>query len=321
MNILCIGGAGYLGSMLIRKLLDSKYDITVLDNFLYGYNSLAGLRININNKDIRKIQEEDMEGFDVVVHLASIVGDAACDLAPSETIKINYKSTKEIAKLCFKTNQFLIYSSTCSVYGENRGICKERDSPTRPLSLYGETKLKSERAIIKSGCPYSILRLGTLFGMSYRMRFDLAINLFIAQAICREPITVFGGEQIRPFLHVQDAANVISEVIKNKWEGTFNVLWKNIKLLDIAKQICSFYNIDYSVSSDIMDKRSYIADNGKISRFGFIPKKTIKYACGEIEEAHTLGNWSNYREPIYSNHKFLFQNKELMKKVRIGETI
>jgi len=316
MKILVTGGAGYLGSILVRKLIEEGHEITIFDKLIYGFNSIKNIPVKLQDKDVRNIDFNDIKDQDIIIHLASIVGDAACDLDPKETIEINYEATRNIAEICSKTGKKLFYSSTCSVYGENPGrISKEEDKAIKPISLYGKTKLKSEEAIKKSGCNFVIFRLGTLFGFSFRMRFDLAINLFIAKALKKEPIVVFGGEQIRPFLHVKDAADAFIFAIKNDLNGIFNVAWKNMKILDVAEKICIETNARYKVSEEIVDRRNYRVDCEKIRKLGFIPRKCLKYAIGEIETAYNLGFWKNYKEPIYSNHKYLFENMELMKKV------
>jgi len=316
MKVLITGGAGYLGSWLVRDLIQKKHKVTVLDAGFYGFNSLKDIPVKIIHKDIRNITSDQIKNNDVIIHLASIVGDAACNLDPKETIEINFEATKNIANLCSQLGKKLIFSSTCSVYGTSpKKISSEDDKTVNPISLYGRTKLKSEEAIKKSGCDYSIFRLGTLFGLSYRMRFDLAINLFIAKAIIREKITVFGGDQWRPFLHVRDAADVFAKFLNRSGKDVFNVAFDNFKIIDVATKICEIFKVDYTVTKNIVDRRDYHVNCQKLLDSGWKTRRNIKDACVEIETAYNFGFWKNYKDTIYSNHKFLFENKELMKRV------
>ncbi len=314
MKILVTGGAGYLGSMLVRKLLENKHKVIVLDTGIYGFDSLKELPVQIIRKDVREINT--LQNIDVVIHLASIVGDSACDLNQNETVEINVEATKNLAELCAKNDVRLLYASTCSVYGKNpKKISSEEDKTIVPISLYGKTKLISEKVIKDSGCDYTILRLGTLFGLSYRMRFDLVVNLFVAKALSGERITVFGGNQWRPFLHVEDAADTFVWALNRNENGIFNVALENYVILGVAKIISNIFDVPIEVSSKIVDERNYRVDTKKITNRGWKAKRTIRDAAIEIQTAYRLGFWKDYKKPIYSNYKSLFDNFELMKNI------
>src|SRR3989338_6416000 len=189
MKVLVTGGAGYLGTVLVNKLLRKGYKVTVLDNLLFGNYLGKHKNMKIIDGDIRNLVTvvKALNDADAVIHLASIVGDQAGDLEQRTTIEINYLATKNIAELCQLYGKRFIYPSTCSVYGErSEKVVKENARLIKPISLYGQTKLRSEQGIADSCNDYTILRLGTLFGLSPRMRFDLAINLFAAKAINKE---------------------------------------------------------------------------------------------------------------------------------------
>jgi nucleoside-diphosphate-sugar epimerase len=314
MKILVTGGAGYLGTLLVRKLLNTNHEVMVVDIGTYGYGGLEGLPIQLVKRDIRSVN--NLENVDAVIHLASIVGDAACDLDMKETINVNLKATDNLAKLCKKFNKKLIYASTCSVYGENPGkMSTENDETVIPISLYGQTKLKSEKLIKDSDCDYIIMRLGTLYGLSHRMRFDLVINLFAAKAVMGERLTVFGGEQWRPFCHVNDASSAFVQALNWKSGSIFNVANGNFKIIDIAKEISGITNCGYEVSKEVEDRRDYNASIKKVMEYGWKPQKTVRDAVVEIQTAYNLGFWKDYKNPIYSNYKLLFQNIEMMKKL------
>ena len=332
------GGAGFLGSMLVAKLLSRGYGVRVLDNLLYGVEPVKPYILNqkfeLFKGDVRDLNcvVRALHDVDVVVHLASIVGDQAGDLEPKTTIQINYLSTKNIAELCELYEKRLMYSSSCSVYGDSpRGVMHENIRMDRsinypkPLSLYGETKLRSERAIQELTSDYVILRLGTLFGLSNRMRFDLALNLFIAQALKGDKITVFGGDQWRPFLHVQDAADCFISAIENDWNGIFNCSWENLKIIDAVRILQKYLSVDFTISQDVVDRRNYRISCEKIRSMGFAPQKDIKYAIDEIKACFDKGDITDYKLPIYSNYKHLFTSEEVRRKAYvlgpIGETV
>lgn len=324
MKVLITGGAGFLGSVLVRGLVNRGHKVRVLDRFLYGKKPLEGLvGIEIVEGDIRDITAlvRAMRGIDAVIHLACIVGDAAADLDLETTMEVNYLATKNIAELCKLYKKKLLFASTCSVYGKllDRDVSERyRGLPRQPVSLYGRSKVMAEKAIYDLRIPYTILRLGTLFGYSPRMRFDLAINLFIAKAIKGETITLYGGDQWRPWLHVQDAANAFTMALEENWKGVFNVAWKNIQLKEVVSELRKYFSgLRVEVSKNIVDKRNYRVNFSKSLRAGFRPQRTIKEAVSEIRHAFDVGLIDDYMLPQYSNYKHLFTDVETQKKVYI----
>lgn len=321
MRILLTGGSGYLGSLLTRKLLEKKYHVRILDNFLFGKDSLKEV---IKNKNLELIEgdvrdltavSKSLKNIDVVVHLASIVGTQSSELDPKTSIEINYMATRNIAELCklYKIKQF-VFASTCSVYGAQPNNLISENSEVNPLDSYGQSKFQSERAILQSYDYPTILRLGTLFGASYRMRFDLAVNLFLAQALNGEKINVFGGDQWRPFLHVADAAEAFSFVIEKHMEGIYNVIWKNLTINHTAKEVQKLVPCKIELSKDIVDKRDYRVSGEKFERMGFKAKKDIVYAAKEFK-TKISNDVKNYKQEKYSNYKSFFNSKELQRKV------
>jgi nucleoside-diphosphate-sugar epimerase len=222
-NILVIGGAGYIGSALLPRLLDKGYNVRLLDLLLYGTEPIAEWlnhpRLEILHADFRQVEKvvQAMHGMDAVIHLGGLVGDSACDLNEELTLEINLMATRMIAEVAKGSGVGrFIFTSTCSVYGANDHMLDER-SELRPVSLYARSKIASERVLQKladdSFAPI-ILRLSTIYGLSGRPRFDLVINLLTAKAVVDHEITVFGGDQYRPFLHVDDAARAITSVLE-----------------------------------------------------------------------------------------------------------
>ena len=319
MRVLLTGGSGYLGSILTRKLLKKGYRVRILDNFLFGKCSIKDLdkKLEIVEGDIRDLTavSKALKNVDIVVHLASIVGSQSSELDPKTSIEINYLSTRNLAELCklYKIKQF-VFASTCSVYGAHPEQMISENSEVNPLDSYGQSKFQSERVILQSYDYPTILRLGTLFGASYRMRFDLAINLFIAQALNKEKITIFGGNQWRPFLHVDDAAQAFSFVIDKQMEGIYNVIWKNLTINQMAKEVQKLIPSKIKLSKDIVDKRDYRVTASKIEKSGFKAKKDISFAVKEFK-SKISNDIKNYKQDKYSNYKSLFNTKSIQRKV------
>ncbi len=320
MNILLTGGSGYLGSVLTRILLKKGHHVRVLDNFLFGRDSLKEIKsdkLELVQGDIRDLGavSSSLKNIDSVIHLASIVGTQSSELDPKTSIEINYLSTRNLADLCKLYNiKQIIFASTCSVYGAQPNQIIRENSEVNPLDSYGQSKFQSERAILQAYDYPTILRLGTLFGASHRMRFDLAINLFIAQALNREKLVVFGGNQWRPFLHVYDAALAFSYAVENNMEGIYNVVWKNLTIEDMAKQIKKLIPCEIEISEDIIDKRNYRVSGEKLGKSGFRAKYDIKYAVKEFNTS-IKNEVANYRHDRYSNYKSFFNSKSIQRKV------
>jgi nucleoside-diphosphate-sugar epimerase len=255
-----------------------------------------------------------MEGMDSIIHLAGIVGDPASKIDTVESTEINYLSTKLIvdAASYFQIKKF-IFASTCSVYGASDNRLLNESSKINPVSLYAETKLKSENIILnhlsKKVTPI-IFRTGTLFGLSERMRFDLVINLFVGQALTEHKIIIEGGEQWRPFLHVEDAANAYLLALQNqksKIHGIFNLGGNelNHQLKDIVNFISQEIHSTKIGYSKITDKRNYRVSFNKIKKsLDFEPKRTISYGINEIKNAIISKKIKSWKNPIYYNNKF-----------------
>jgi nucleoside-diphosphate-sugar epimerase len=316
-KVLVVGGAGYLGSVICRELLNKKYKVKVLDNLIYGDNGVKPLYANKNFEfikgDIRNISDvvDAVRGVDAVIHLAAIVGDPACAVDPEETLEINYLATKNIVETCkyFQINRF-IFASTCSVYGASSspGDKLTEDSALNPVSLYAETKIECEKSILEAmdeNFSPTILRMATLYGYSPNMRFDLAVNIMTGHAVFDKKITVFGGDQWRPWLHISDAAQGFITCLKSpldKIRGeVFNILSENYKIIDVAniiKSVCK--KADLQVSKKITDKRDYNVSFGKIARkLNYQPKIKLKEGVSEIKKIINNGLIKDYKEQKY----------------------
>ncbi len=324
MRVLITGGAGYLGSVLSRKLLAKGYNVRVMDALWYGSESIEDLKKNENfeliKEDIRNLVPtvKAMIDVDAVIHLASIVGMPASSIEPRTSEEINYLATKNIAELCqLHDIETYIFASTCSVYGYQPGKIITEKSRVDPLDFYAQQKYLSERATGWLNRSPTIYRFGTLFGLSPRMRFDLVINLFVAQALNEGKITVFGGKQERPFLHVSDAADSLIFGIEKNLTGTYNVVSENMTIMEAAERVSKITGCDIEISKDNEDNRSYRVSADKIKQIGFVPSKTIEDTINEIKDAFTNNLIEDYNDVKHNNYKLLYSSKDMQKEVFI----
>jgi nucleoside-diphosphate-sugar epimerase len=298
--------------------------VSVLDSLMFGYGPLKDLdnhpAYRFFKGDARNIQDllTAMNDVDTVVHLAAIVGDPACELDHHATIDINYEASKILVEACLhKRVQRLLFASTCSVYGagENGELLTE-GSPLNPVSLYAETKLRSEEAILGKAEPplaVTIFRLATVFGFSYRPRFDLVVNVLTARALQDGEISIFGGSQWRPNVHVLDVVRAFVAAIeapKEKVDGQiFNLgseteNYRIAELGELVKQAIPETKVK-SVEAAI-DKRDYRVGFDKIERtLDWTAKVSVPDGIQEIIEAHRQNKFGHYSDKIYSNLKHL----------------
>jgi len=323
MKILITGGAGYLGSILTAKLLEKGYQVRVMDQLWYGRDSIKHLpqeNFELVEEDIRNLTEtvRAMKNVDAVIHLASVVGMPASSIEPRTSEEINYLATKNIAELCQLHNiETYIFASTCSVYGAQPNKLITEKSPTDPLDYYSRQKWYSERAISWLNRAPTILRFGTLFGLSPRMRFDLVINLFLSQALTGKKIKVEGGNQYRPFLHVSDAADSLIFALEKNLTGTYNVVSQNHTILEVSEIIRNLTDCEVEIIKNVTDKRDYRVSAEKMNQLGFKPMKDIEFAYNEIKDAFDKGLITDPSRDIYNNYKHLFGSKEMREKVFI----
>lgn len=295
LNVLVTGGAGYVGQVLLRSM-PQNWNITVLDNVYVGNSGFTPEdKIKFVKDDIRNnvMVEKLISKNDAVIHLAGIVGDS-CPKNPKIAKQVNVDATKHIAKLCKKFEKRLVFMSTCSVYGFNDEICTEQTKPN-PLNEYSIHKVLGEKSILENVDNYLIFRMGTVYGWSPRMRFDLGINLFIEKKLWGESIDVYGGNQWRPLIHVKDAANaLILAVMDSHVRRILNLVDKNYLLIELARQITDKVNIvDHND-----DNRSYKVDNTTIKNsLKWKPLMNIKNAINEFEKI-------DYKNDIYYNRRW-----------------
>ena len=328
---LVIGGLGYIGSGVVKELLEKGNKVSVLDCCMYGDDVLKKFN-KFSNFNFIKGYASDvillgklLKESSKVVHLAGLVGDPACALNASDTKYFNIKTTNIIKNLCFEYEiQKLIFASSCSVYGKTDELCNENTS-TNPVSLYAQTKLDSEQELMESKIDTKILRFSTIFGSAERLRFDLVVNLFIAQAFYEKKITVFGGNQERPFLHVKDASTSIINFLNYKNTNTqdiYNIGCDDLNgTIDQVAQLIekNIPDSKISLSSNNVDARNYSVSFKKYNNL-FSNQKflTIKDAINEFTDIFQKRE-IKFRNNVYSNllttKSFITDNKDELKKI------
>lgn len=317
--VLVTGGAGYVGSHLTRKLLQRGHRVRVLDNFVYGGHGLEELAghpaLELQTGDI--CDDRDLaratKGVRAVVALAAIVGDAACDLDPDRTMAINYASTRQMLGACQAARvERLVFASSCSVYGANGNDVIHEGSQLNPVSLYARTRIMSEELLLaQRDVDVLILRLATVCGVSFRMRFDLMVNTMTACATAQGAIRVSGAKQWRPHLHVQDAAEafLLGVETPSAREKIFNVGSdeQNYTVGEVAELVAKHYpgtQIDYAPNGH--DLRSYRVTFDRIRTvLGFRAGRTVDDAIAEVGGLMHSGRVEDFRHDQFHNAKWL----------------
>ena len=304
MNILIVGGAGYVGGGIVDKL-KKHHQVTVYDSLIYEESYRKD--VNFVYGDVRDQSKllKLFKNHDAVIWLAALVGDGACAINPELTFEINSDSVKFLAEN-FKKR--IVFLSTCSVYGAQDGLLNE-DSSINPLSEYASSKVQAEEYL--KGSNSIIFRLGTLFGISdefSRIRLDLVVNILVTKALTEGKLTVFGGEQWRPLLHVNDVANAIEQTIDSETYGIFNLHYKNFKIIDIAEAIVNKVDsaIIETTPMKFQDARNYQVSSEKLlSETGFKAEIDLNTGINEIYDLIANNRIKNVNHKRYSNQNFL----------------
>jgi nucleoside-diphosphate-sugar epimerase len=322
-QVLVVGGAGYVGSELVPMLLEHGYRVRVLDSLLFSRKSLSSVEKHPNFEliqgDVRDIQAvvQSMKGSDAVIHLAAIVGDPACEENRLLAAEINRAATRVLIDVCRGQGiRRFLFASTCSVYGASDFLMDEH-SQVAPISLYAQTKIDSEKQLLEARCAEfhpTVLRLATLFGVSPRPRFDLVVNYLTARAIREGKITIYNGDQWRPFMHVQDAAraflacleannlDMVSGEVFNA--GSYGL---NHHLSDVARMISETVPTVKVEHVENEDRRNYRVSFDKIhTRLGFVCKKSLEAGIQEI--AHVVRT-----SPISDLSGEMFNNRAMVR--------
>lgn len=320
MNILVTGGAGYLGSVLVPKLLARGHRVRVLDIGYFGVGHLRALRptVDLVREDIRRVstdrafKDSVLRGIDCIIHLAAISNDPSAELSPELTLCVNLYGTLALAEAAKARGIRFLFSSSCSVYGDAPGASTE-DSAVDPLTVYAASKVKAEQALEQmcssSWRPIS-LRNGTLFGYSPRMRFDLVVNIFSLCSTIYNEVKVFGsGAQWRPYLHVSDCARAFvhfAEAAEHSYL-IYNVAHENSRVIDVAaifQKLNPKLKILHPEDAE-PDRRDYRVSAARMKEAGFEPQISIELGSLGVVEAIITGLIPDPESIYYRNAKWL----------------
>jgi len=304
MKVLIVGGAGYVGGGIV-DLLSKENEVTVYDSLIYENSYRKNVDFIFGDiRDYKKINNI-LAQYDAVIWLAALVGDGACAINPALTHEINSETVKNLAKN-FKGK--IVFLSTCSVYGAQEGILDE-SSEVNPLSEYASSKLIAEKYLADSDS--IIFRLGTLFGIGdkfSRIRLDLVVNILTTKAYIDKKMSVFGGEQWRPLLHVKDVANAIAHTLDTQTNGVFNLHYKNFKIIEIANEIKNKIS-DVEIETTplpFQDARNYQVSSDKLKdATGFQATVDLTQGINEMYELISSNRIKDINDPRYSNQNFL----------------
>jgi nucleoside-diphosphate-sugar epimerase len=320
--VLVIGGAGFLGSVLTRKLLERGLRVTIMDSLLYGDEGIRDLYgdpgLRVIQGDLRSVETvvRACRDADATVHLGALVGDPACAVDEELTLQVNLQATHTVVDVARGLGiRRLIFASTCSVYGAS-GEFLDEDSPLSPMSLYAKTKMDSEHVVLSmagNGFEPVVLRFGTFYGPSPRARFDLVVNLLLAKAITEGEIKVFGGSQWRPFLHVEDGAEAIvrcleapARLVKGQ---VFNVGSddQNHTLGEVAEMISTLVpGLRVRYEGKATAEANYRVSFARIhQQLGFQARHTLIEGLTQLKASLEDGGIPYYDDARYSNYKTL----------------
>ena len=304
MKILVTGACGYKGSVLVPKLLAGGHQVTAFDIQWFGNYLPSHAQLNVVKGDVRDPDQIDLHGVDAIIHLASVANDPCGDLDPKLTWEISALATMRLADKAARHGvKRLIYASSGSVYGVKSAPQVTEELELDPISEYNKTKMVAERVLLSYGSDMvvQIVRPATVCGLSPRMRLDVSVNMLTMQAITKGRITVFGGDQVRPNIHIDDITDLYIYLLDHpEIQGIFNAGFENISIRDIADRVVDAVPAEIVVSPS-NDPRSYRVNSDKLLATGFRPRKTVRDAIIEIVAAVSSGQlkdedrWYNLR--------------------------
>jgi len=322
-KILILGSEGFLGSVLVPYLLKRGHEIVGVDKCFFGRNNVKSKNFKFYKKEYNLLPKNFFINFDYIVDLVNISNDPASELNTKFTNKTNYLNKLNLYNK-IKNNKYLsryIYMSSCSVYGNNKNLITEETIP-KPISLYSKLCLKYEKYIKeKNKIPFTIMRLGTLYGWSKRMRYDIAINKIMRDMIFLKKIEVLGGSQLRFFCYNEFACKVINQIIVENKKKTLNKVFNignfNTNIIQLTKKILKITRLkDVSIhhEKNTIDKRSYEVSVKSSKKFEK-NKSFNKITNRSILE--TYNNIKKDKTPFAKNKITLIVYKEFLKKIKI----
>jgi nucleoside-diphosphate-sugar epimerase len=292
MRILVTGACGFKGHVLVPKLLARGYKVIAFDLQWFGNFLVPHQNLTVVKGDVRDIDSIPLNGVDCIIHLSSIANDPCGDLNPKLTWEVSALATMQLADKAKRMEiKRFIYASSGSVYGVKEEAQVTEELELKPISEYNKTKMVGERVLLsyQDDMVVQIVRPATVCGYSPRMRLDVSVNLLTMQALSKGKITVFGGDQVRPNIHIDDITNVYLHLIDHpEVTGVYNAGFENISIMDIAKLVTKYIPVEIAVTES-NDPRSYRINSDKLLATGYKPKKTVEDAIREIIEQYRVG--------------------------------
>jgi len=293
MKILITGGCGYVGTVLTQQLLMDGHQVTVVDTQWFGNHLTPHPNLAVHKQDIREVDVIPLEGVEALLHLANIANDPGVELNPTLSWEVNVLAGQQLIDRAVRSGvkQF-IYASSGSVYGVKDEPQVTEDLPLVPISVYNKTKMVAERVLLSYQDQLQVhcIRPATVCGWSPRMRLDVSVNMLTLQALKNSRITVFGGPQTRPNIHIQDMVRVYQHFLAKPElpSGCYNAGFENISILDIAERVTARIPAEIVVSES-NDPRSYRQNSDKLQATGFLPKYSVATAIEEVIEKYHSG--------------------------------
>ena len=326
-KVLVVGGAGYVGSMLNMELIERGYAVKILDRLYYGPDGLQDIRnrVELVVGDIRAVRLDVLKGVDVVVNLSGLSNDPTAEYNPQANYEMNTVATRELAEICKEQGvRRYVFASSCSIYdrgigNDEKDILQDETSKVNPRAAYSRSKFDAERYLLdmvdNNFCPI-ILRNGTIFGFSPRMRYDLVVNTFVKDALSKGGVTLhYGGEMWRPLVDIRDVARAIIaclEAEEDKVRGEiFNVSFQNVRISELAlrvREALRQVKVQMDIWPDYSYKgvRSYRVSAQKIERLlGVRPKVTIEESVIDMVNKIRKNGYTDFDNPKYYNIRWM----------------
>ena len=312
MKILVTGACGYKGTVLVPKLLSAGHEVVAIDTMWFGNYLKPHPKLTVAQVDVRDVDRIDLAGIDAIIHLSSIANDPCGDLDPKLTWEVSALATMQLADKAVRRGvEHFIFASSGSVYGVKEEAQVTEDLELKPISEYNKTKMVSERVLLsyKDEMVVQVIRPATVCGYSPRMRLDVSVNMLTMQALTKGRITVFGGAQTRPNIHIDDITDIYLYMLAHaECQGVFNAGFENISILDIARRVTDHVPAEVVVTES-NDPRSYRVNSDKLLATGYRPKKTVENAIQDIIEKFRAGELKD--EERYYNLKWM--QREVLK--------
>jgi nucleoside-diphosphate-sugar epimerase len=292
MKILVTGACGYKGTVLVPKLLAAGHEVVGFDIMWLGNDLKPHPRLTVIQGDVRDVHSIPLAGIEAIIHLSSVANDPCSDLDPKLTWEISCLATMQLADQAVRRGiQRFIYASSGSVYGLKEEEQVTEDLELVPISEYNKTKMVAERVLLsyQEKMVVQIVRPATVCGLSPRMRLDVAVNLLTMQALSRGEITVLGGDQTRPNIHIDDITDLYLFLLdRPEFQGVYNAGFENLSIQAIAESAATKSGARISILPS-NDPRSYRVNSDRLLATGFRPKKSVEIAIDEICAAYQSG--------------------------------